>query len=201
VDVFQEVVTSAVEKVLPDILRKELPGILLEVLPRLLTGSTPSPSLSPTQHSSPSANTFTRHRPTPNHKPTLETAMQTALKAATDRILNAISDDVSNQVCEHVKSAEVKIDEHFDDNKADLDRLKETLTLEFENDCNAELGRLQDTLDEAKQNVETYADEIVHKTSDRLHMVDRDVAKDQLSKLGQGRRAMSLPLEKWRDKD
>ncbi|CAG5181646.1 uncharacterized protein ALTATR162_LOCUS9788 [Alternaria atra] len=210
VDVFLDVVTSAVQKVLPDLLREQLPSILQDLLPGMLTDPSPSPSLSPTPRSSQGANALTQHRRTPSHKPTpaavIRTVISTATKTHLQRFLTDALDQASEQVSELHNSASVEFEEHLDDTRLDFATLKEDHIAVFNDDCNEKLvefkERLVEKKDEAEVEVKAHADEVVAKAWDRLNMVDKGWcrrkclagAKDKQSKLEQGRRAMSLPL-------
>ncbi|KAB2098643.1 hypothetical protein AG0111_0g13125 [Alternaria gaisen] len=210
VDIFQDIVTSAVQKVLPDLLREQLPSILQDFLPGMLADPSPSPSLSPTPRSSQSADTLAQHRQTSNKKPTpaavIRTVISTATKTHLQRFLTDALDEAYEQVSELHNSASVEFEEHLDDTRLDFAMLKEDHIAAFNEDCNEKLvefkERLMEGKDEAEVDVKAHADEVVVKAWDRLSMMDKrwcshkclHDTKDKGSKLEQRRRAMSLPL-------
>jgi hypothetical protein len=209
VDIFQDIVTSAVQKVLPDLLREQLPSILQDFLPGMLADPSPSPSLSPTPRSSQSADTLAQHRRTLNKKPTpaavIRTVISTATKTHLQKFLTDALDEAYEQVSELHNSASVEFEEHLDDTRLDFAMLKEDHIAAFNEDCNEKLVEFKERLvegkDEAEVDVKAHADEVVVKAWDRLNMMDKrwcshqcpHSTKDKGSKLGETRRAISLP--------
>ncbi|CAN9147357.1 unnamed protein product [Alternaria alternata] len=210
VDIFQDIVTSAVQKVLPDLLREQLPSILQDFLPGMLADPSPSPSLSPTPRSSQSADTLAQHRRTLNKKPTpaavIRTVISTATKTHLQKFLTDALDEAYEQVSELHNSASVEFEEHLDDTRLDFAMLKEDHIAAFNEDCNEKLVEFKERLvegkDEAEVDVKAHADEVVVKAWDRLSMMDKrwcshkclHDTKDMAGKPTQKRRAMSLPL-------
>jgi hypothetical protein len=210
VDIFQDIVTSAVQKVLPDMLREQLPSILQDFLPGMLADPSPSPSLSPTPRSSQSADTLAQHRRTLNKKPTpaavIRTVISTATKTHLQKFLTDALDEAYEQVSELHNSASVEFEEHLDDTRLDFAMLKEDHIAAFNEDCNEKLvdfkERLVEGKDEAEVDVKAHADEVVVKAWDRLSMMDKrwcshkclHDTKDMAGKSTQKRRSMSLPL-------
>jgi hypothetical protein len=209
VDIFQDIVTSAVQKVLPDMLREQLPSILQDFLPGMLADPSPSPSLSPIPRSSQSADTLAQHRRTLNKKPTpaavIRTVISTATKTHLQKFLTDALDEAYEQVSELHNSASVEFEEHLDDTRLDFAMLKEDHIAAFNEDCNEKLVEFKERLvegkDEAEVDVKAHADEVVVKAWDRLNMMDKrwcshqcpHSTKDKGSKLGETRRAISLP--------
>jgi hypothetical protein len=209
VDIFQDIVTSAVQKVLPDMLREQLPSILQDFLPGMFADPSPSPSLSPTPRSSQSADTLAQHHRTLNKKPTpaavIRTVISTATKTHLQKFLTDALDEAYEQVSELHNSASVEFEEHLDDTRLDFAMLKEDHIAAFNEDCNEKLVEFKERLvegkDEAEVDVKAHADEVVVKAWDRLNMMDKrwcshqcpHSTKDKGSKLGETRRAISLP--------
>ncbi|CAN9426235.1 unnamed protein product [Alternaria alternata] len=209
VDIFQDIVTSAVQKVLPDLLREQLPSILQDFLPGMLADPSPSPSLSPAPRSSQSTDTLAQHRRTSNQKPTpaavIRTVISTATKTHLQRFLTDALDQAYEQVSELHNSASVEFEEHLDDTRLDFAMLKEDHIAAFNEDCNEKLVEFKERLvegkDEAEVDVKAHADEVVVKAWDRLNMMDKrwcshkcpHGTKDKGNKLEQRRRAISLP--------
>jgi hypothetical protein len=208
VDIFQDIVTSAVEKVLPDMLRAQLPSILQDLLPGMLAGASPSPSLSPTPRSNHFANAHTQHRRAPNHKPTPAAVFRAVISTQTQthlqRILTDALDQAHDQASELHDSAGVEFDEYLADTRLDFATLKEEHIAAFNEDCNEKLEEFKERLveekDEAEAEVEEHAERTVLKARDRLNMEvwcrckSLHCTRDKKSELEQGRRAMSLPL-------
>ncbi|EMD62733.1 hypothetical protein COCSADRAFT_223954 [Bipolaris sorokiniana ND90Pr] len=211
VDIFQDLVTSAVEKVLPDLMRAQFPTILQDLLPGILAGSSPSPSLSPTRHSSQLANTPIKHRPIPSQKPTPSTVVKSVISAYTEthlqRILADALDQASHQASEIHNSANAEFEDHLADTRLDFAALKEDHLTAFNDECNEKLvefkERLVEEKDEVEVEVKAHADMVVLKTWDRLNRVDGEVCpqckcvcstRHKQSEVSQARRAISLPL-------
>jgi cell division septum initiation protein DivIVA len=198
VDVFQDIVASAVEKVLPDMLRKELPSILQDMLPELFADLS-SPSLPPTPRSSQIAKAHTR---TPGHKPTLAAVFRAVISTHTETHLERIFTDAVDQASELYNSADNEVNECLSDARLEFATLQEDHITAFNDDCNEKLTEFKERLVEDKDEVEAHADEVVLRAYDRLNMVGNKMccrckchhgAKDKQSGLEQGRRAMSLP--------
>jgi hypothetical protein len=207
VDIFQDIVKSAVEEVLPDILRTQLPSILQDLLPGMLVGPSPSPSLSPTPCSSQIANALTQHRRSRSHKPAPAAVFRAVISTQTQthlrRILTEALDRASDQASELHNSAGVEFDEYLADVRLDFATLHEEHIAAFNDDCNEQLEEFKERLVKEKDEVEAHADQVVLKAWDRLNMVKNEEwcpckclhsAKDKQSKLEQGCRAMSLPF-------
>ncbi|KAJ6284674.1 hypothetical protein J3E71DRAFT_339037 [Bipolaris maydis] len=207
VDIFQDLVTSAVEKVLPDLMRAQFPSILQDLLPEVLAGYSPSPSLSPTRHSSQLANTPTKHRPIPSQKLTPSTVVRSVISAYTEthlqRILADALDQASHQASELHNSANAEFEDNLADTRLDFAALKEDHLTAFNDECNEKLVEFKERLVEEKDEVEAHADRVVLKTWDRLNRVDGEVCpqckcvcstRHKQSEVSQARRAISLPL-------
>ncbi|KAI2484548.1 hypothetical protein Ptr902_03488 [Pyrenophora tritici-repentis] len=205
VDLFQDIVTSAIEKVLPDLLRAQLPSILQDILPGMLTG--PSPSSSPTPRSTQIANTLTQHHRTTSHKPTPAAVVRAVLSTYTKTHLQELFTDAVEEASELHNSARNEFEDDLVDIRLEIATLKEDHIAAFNEECNEKLAELKERLAEDKEETEVaakaYTDDIVLKTWDRLNMVEKgaccrckclDNTKNKQGKLGQGRRAMSLPL-------
>jgi hypothetical protein len=207
VDIFQDIVTSAVEKVLPDLMRAQLPSILQDLLPGMLTGSSPSPSLSTTPRSSRIADVPSQHPRTPNHKPTPSTIVKSVISTYTETHLQRLLADTLDQASELHNSAALEFEDYVADTRLEFAALREDNMTALDNECNEKLvdfkERLVEEKDEAEVEVKAHADMVVVRAWDRLNMVDNDVrgrckcpcgAKDRQGRWGQMRRAMSLPL-------
>jgi cation transport regulator ChaB len=112
---FQDIVTSAVEKVLPDMLRQQLTSILQDILPAMLTGPSPSPSLSPTPSSLAYPLPAQRHQRTPAaaFRAVVSTHTQNHLK----RLFTDAMDQVHDQASELYITAGVEFSEELDDHR------------------------------------------------------------------------------------
>ncbi|OAL53514.1 hypothetical protein IQ07DRAFT_584233 [Pyrenochaeta sp. DS3sAY3a] len=203
VDVLQDIVTSAVEKVLPDMLRAQVPEILRE----LLAGAS-SPSLSPRPHSvqiTDALNDPPSHKPIPTPAAAFRAIISTHAETHIQRILT----DAVDRASELHDTAGVEFDEYLDDTRLEFAALKEDNIAAFNSDCNDKLDEFKDRLveekDEAEIELEERADKVVLKTLDVLGTVDNVVcwrckckclhgAKDRQSEWEQGRRSRSLPL-------
>ncbi|CAA9959442.1 hypothetical protein PTMSG1_02860 [Pyrenophora teres f. maculata] len=207
VDVFQDIVTSAVEKVLPDLLRTQLPSILQDLLPGMLTGLSPSPSLSPTPCSSHIVNALTQHRRTSSHNPTPAAVVRAAISTHTKTHLQELLTDALEQASELHNSARNEFEDDLVDIKLEMATLKEDHIAAFNEECNEKLAELKERLaedeDETEVAAKEYSDEIVLRTWDKLNMMEKGVRcrckcryglKNKQVKLEQGTRAMSLPL-------
>ncbi|EUC43045.1 hypothetical protein COCMIDRAFT_101900 [Bipolaris oryzae ATCC 44560] len=210
VDIFQDLVTSAVEKVLPDLMRAQFPSILQDLLPGILAGS-PSPSLSPTRHTNQLPNTPTKRCPIPSQKPAPSTVFKSLISTYTQthiqRILADALDQASQQASELHNSAGAEFEDYLADTRLDFAALKEDNLAAFNDECNEKLvefkERLVEEKDEAEVEVNAHADRVVLKTWDRLNRVDGEVcprckcvcsARHKQSEVSQARRAISLPL-------
>lgn len=202
-DVFQDIVTSAVEKVLPDLLRAQLPELLRE----FLAGAS-SPSLSPKPRSLQITDTL-NHPPSHKPIPTPAAAFRAIISTHAETHIQRILTDAVDRASELHDSAGVEFDEYLDDTRLEFAALKEDNIAAFNNECNDKLDKFKDRLldekDEAEIELEDRADKVVLKTLDRLGTVDNvvccrckckclDRAKDRQSEWEQGRRSRSLPL-------
>jgi len=212
VDLFQERVISAVEKVLPDLLRAQLPT-LLQDLPGILVGPSPSPSLSPTPHSSQIVNAHTQHRRTSSPKPTLAALLKAAISKHTkihvQRVFTGALDQAFEQATELHNSANVEFEEYVGDTRHEFATIKEDHVASLNEEFNGKLEEFKERLVEEKDELEEWVKEhiegVVLQTLDRVNMVKNRVwcgcerlhcAEDEQSGLEQRRRAMSLPLSK-----
>lgn len=207
VDVFQDAVASAVEKVLPDLLRTQLPSILQDLFPRMLSSPSPSPCLSPTPRSRQVANAITGQ---PSHKATPAAVVRAVVSTYTEthlqKILNNALDQASQQASELYNSVGVELEDYIDDSKLELATLKEDHVAAFNDDCNEKLAEFKEQLaeekDETEVEIKAHADEVVLRTWDRVNMVENACCrcqcphgpKDKRSQLERGRRARSFPL-------
>jgi hypothetical protein len=205
VDVFQDIVTSAVKKVLPDMLRAQLPNILQDLLPSMLAGPSPSPSLSPTPPSRQIANAPIQHPRTSSRKPTSASLFRAVISNHTKTNLQSIFTDALDRASELHNSAEVEFDEYLGDTRLEFATAKEDHLAAFDQDCDERLVEFKDRLAEKKEETEVevgeHADKVVVKAWDRLNMLnmlDKEVwcrcnclhvATDK-----QRQRAMSLPF-------
>jgi hypothetical protein len=200
VDVFQDIVKSAVEKVLPDMLRAQLPSLLQDLLPGMLAGPSPSVSLSPTPRSSQIANAPTQHRLTPSHKPTPAAVFKSIISTHTKTHLQKFLTDALDRACDQVSelhnSAEIEFDETRVEARFDFETLKEDLYAAFNDDCNERLAQFKELLEEAEVEVEAHADTVVLKAWDRVNVVGNEVWCSCKCRHGakQRRRAVSVPF-------
>ncbi|KAL6158935.1 hypothetical protein ACJQWK_04170 [Exserohilum turcicum] len=207
VDVFQDIVTSAVKKALPDLLRAQLPSLVQELLPGMLAGSSPSPSSSPRSHSSQTASARPQHDRAPNYKPTPAAVMRAAISTCTEthlqRLLTDTLNEASNQTSELHNSASVEFEDYLADTRLEFAALKEDHMAAFDDNCNEKLAEFRERLLEEKEEthmeVKAHADEVVLKAWDRLNMVRCRCKclcgpRDRQRNVERGRRAMSLPL-------
>ncbi|XP_014550246.1 hypothetical protein COCVIDRAFT_115980 [Bipolaris victoriae FI3] len=197
VDLFQEAVASAVEKVLShklekeliQMVKKELLPVLDELLRKTPAGQSPSRYLSPAPPCSQIPNALPHHDATPTHRPTLSTMIK---EAVTTAVHESLDETFYNAVDQSCNSASIELAELSTTLRGDLEITKE----DHMADCNDELNHM---VVEAKQRLaeelETYAEEMLLRTEKRLNAIgNRALSKGLLNVSEQARRAKSLPV-------
>ncbi|RMZ73684.1 hypothetical protein GMOD_00009432 [Pyrenophora seminiperda CCB06] len=203
VDLFQDLVAAAVEKLLPDMLRAQLPSILQDVLPEMLA----CPS-SPSSWSSQRANTSPQQHH--DHKPlttttTLAHTIKQVISTHTKLHIRSLLTKTLDHAGELQDRASNEIDDRLDEARTSFAALKEDHMFEVNELCNEKLVEFREHLAEEKDRVEEafegHAEEVLCRTWDGLDAVKRAVCcscakdKEKSEEWGQyGRRARSLPL-------
>ena len=189
VDLFQEAVASAVEKVLSQMVQKDLLPVSDELLRKTPAGQSPLRYLSPAPPCSRIPNVLPHHDATPTHRPTLSTMIK---EAVTTAVHESLDETFYNAVDQSCNSASIELAEYSTTLRCELETTKE----DHMADCNDELNHM---VVEAKQRLEealeTYAEEMLLRTEDRLNAIgNRALSKGLLNVSEQAQRAKSLPV-------
>ncbi|KAI8930709.1 hypothetical protein NX059_012318 [Plenodomus lindquistii] len=202
VDLFQDAINSAVAKVLPDMLQDRIPLIVQSVLSKVFDGHSPSPSLSPISPSRHIATAPIQPRPSPSHKPTPTTPVNSIVKDMMKPYLQKFNADMMDEVLEQVSdlygSASVDFQEELDDHRLAIGIIKEDHVADFERECAEMLTehkeRMAGMIEMAEEEVEEYVGKVASQLCANCKYKCLHSAKDKQSGLEQGQRANSSPL-------
>ncbi|KAJ5047751.1 hypothetical protein J3E72DRAFT_380010 [Bipolaris maydis] len=204
-DLFQEAVTSAVEKVLSPMLEKKLVQLVREELPRVVaelfretpTGQSPSQCLSPASPCNRIPNVLTHHDATSTHHPTLNTMINEAVQ-------KALKETWHEPLDRHHQSITISLDEHSEDLRIGLEASHEDHMF----DCNdkryemeAEFNQhLLDALDAFVDIVDKVVENCLNKFGDTISNQVFFRRGDALVASKQSQRATSLPVSTYDNK-
>jgi hypothetical protein len=196
VDVFQEAITTAVERLLPGVLRDVLPDIIRDILPRLLTASQ-SPSSSPGRPP-PCRPHPTSQLPT---VPTISALLSTHVSTYLNNVYVDALGKASDEASELHNSIGVEISELLDEHKIDLAIIKEDAIAELSRECDEKLVEFKEHVADVQEEVEIHADKVMGKVCDRLDVMEmqkevqcRCIGFHDAKKQEPGKRSVSLPL-------
>ena len=204
-DLFQEAVTSAVEKVFSHMLKKELVQVVKQELPQVVAelfrktpaDHSPSRCLSPASPCNRIPNALAHHDATHTLHPTLSTMIKEAVHKALDETLDETLD-------RHHQSVTIGLDEYGDDLRIGLAASHEDHMVHCNDDLNEMKAEFKQYLVDSLDDFEDFADEVVVTTENRLNKLGDTMGNqafcgrgDVLVASKQSRRATSLPVSRY----